>query len=77
MGVTSSNFGSVFASLSVTSASMYVVSLIWTFEMASKYMFLPMKFPTNLYMFLNASACIMDISLIPVDIPNPLESVSY
>ena len=66
------NMGAGYTLTSMTETTIYFVSLIWTIDIVSMYIFLPVRKPRNLATFLNITNKMGGVSLLPFAIPNPL-----
>lgn len=71
----SENSGSIFSSLSLTSLGGYFINILWSIQLASLYVFLPVNKPKVLELVLNATVELQEIDLLPFQIPNVYENV--
>ena len=64
------------SSLSASSLGGYIINILWSVQIVSLYTFLPVSKPFALELFLNASIEMQSVSLLPFELPNPLEDSS-
>ena len=72
----SDSSGVMFTTLSMTDASALAINILWSAQMTSYYIFLPVAKPKNLLMFLNASFDLLNIDILPFSIPNPMANAT-
>ena len=67
------NSGSILSTLSVSSLSGYIMGILWSFQITSYYIFLPITKPKKLQLFLNATLQMQNVQILPFSIPTPFD----